>query len=205
MRLSPADNDVAVRWAWLHVCNSTFLMLESLTLHDRSEAAKPATRLSSNYPSSVDQRLSRVEKALETLSETINTSLTRSVEEREGPETRSIKSDREATGSSRPQSGGLAVAELTLDDSHSFAYLGEASRHLELIKNKSPQQPLTEHQAASTALQDLSKSLTTVSLQPPFTDESPSVSPNSYYIPSRPVGYKLISCMSIHSPVLTLG
>jgi hypothetical protein len=143
------------------------------------------------YSKGVDQRLSRVEKALETLSETINTSLNKNAES----ETPSIttRSDHEAASSHQPPADS---PELTLDDSHAFAYLGEASRHLESIKSQSVPEQLPEHQAASIALQDLSKSLTTITLQPPYNDTASFELVNGYSIPSKPIGYRLISCMS---------
>lgn len=129
---------------------------QSLTVHDRNEPAKLAANTSLQYSRGVDQRLSRVEKALETLSETINTSLNSVNKHGDSitPPT-TTKSDNEAIPSYQPSAES---PELTLDESHSFAYLGEASRHLELIKSKSLHEQLAEHQAASTALQDLSKS-----------------------------------------------
>ncbi|KAL6898655.1 fungal-specific transcription factor domain-containing protein [Trichoderma evansii] len=137
-----------------------------------NEPAKLVANTSLQYSRGVDQRLSRVEKALETLSETINTSLN-SVNKNadsKAPST-TTKSDNGAASSSyQPSPESLNTPELTLDDSHSFAYLGEACRHLELIKSKSLHEQLAEHQAASTALQDLSKSLTTINLQPPYND-----------------------------------
>ncbi|UKZ52670.1 hypothetical protein TrVGV298_006451 [Trichoderma virens] len=148
-----------------------------------NEPVKSAARIPLQNSSNVDQRLSRVEKALDTLSSVINTSLISSAGTRGISEAPSIttKSDSEAATSYRPQMGEVGSPELTLDDSHSFAYLGEASRHLDIIKNKSLQGQLAEHQAASTALKDLSKSLTTVSLQPPPTDASSFESLNGYY------------------------
>ncbi|KAL7813530.1 fungal-specific transcription factor domain-containing protein [Trichoderma aethiopicum] len=141
----------------------------------------------------VDQRLSRVEKALDSLSDAINASLNTSAAGRgvsEAPST-SAKSDSEVpTLLSREDKD---APELTLDDSHSFSYLGEASRHLNVIKNRSSQQHLTEHQAAATALQDLSKSLTRVSIQQPCPNPVSFESLNGYYIPSRAAGYNLIS------------
>ncbi|KAH8124604.1 fungal-specific transcription factor domain-containing protein [Trichoderma asperelloides] len=141
---------------------------QSDKLCSTNEPAKLAANTSLQYSRGVDQRLSRVEKALETLSETINTSLNSVNKHGDSitPPT-TTKSDNEAVPSYQPSAES---PELTLDESHSFAYLGEASRHLELIKSKSLHEQLAEHQAASTALQDLSKSLTTINLQPPYND-----------------------------------
>lgn len=162
-----------------------------LIICNRNEPAKLAASTPIQYSKGVDQRLSRVEKALETLSETINTSLNKNADS----ETPSIttKSDHEAAQSYQPPADS---PELTLDDSHSFAYLGEASRHLESIKSQSVHEQLAEHQAASTALQDLSKSLTTIDLQPPYNDTASFELINGYSIPSKPIGYRLISCTS---------
>lgn len=165
-----------------------------LIARDRNEPAKLAANASLQYSKGVDQRLSRVEKALETLSETINTSLNKNADS-ETPST-TTKSDNEAAPSYQPPAEALNIPELALDDSHSFAYLGEASRHLESIKSKSLHEQLAEHQAASTALHDLSKSLTTINLQPPYNDAASFEFVNGYSIPSKPIGYRLISCMS---------
>ncbi|KAL7794120.1 fungal-specific transcription factor domain-containing protein [Trichoderma afarasin] len=166
--------------------------------HETVTTAEPAKKEATILPqnsSNVDQRLSRVEKALDTLSDVINTSLVSSAGNRgvsEAPSS-TTRSDAEATTSYRTLIGEIDAPQLTLDDSHSFAYLSEASRHLDVIKNKSLQGRLAEHQAASTALQDLSKSLTTVSLQQPRTDAAAFESLNGYYVPSRAAGYNLIS------------
>lgn len=166
----------------------------------RVEPAKKETTILPQSSNNVDQRLSRVEKALDTLSDVINTSLVGSAGNRgvsEAP-SNTTRSDAEAATSYRPPIGEVDTPQLTLDDSHSFAYLSEASRHLDVIKNKSLRGRLAEHQAASTALQDLSKSLTTVSLQQPRTDAVAFESLNGYYVPSRAAGYNLISCPSIN-------
>ncbi|KAK4063845.1 hypothetical protein Trihar35433_8553 [Trichoderma harzianum] len=182
----PPSKDVGLaRFACTH-CRQKKIKVEP--------AKKEATILPQNS-SNVDQRLSRVEKALDTLSDVISTSLVNSAGNRgvsEAPSS-TTRSDAEATTSYRMPIGEVDAPELTLDDSHSFAYLGEASRHLNAIKNKSLQGRLAEHQAASTALQDLSKSLTTVSLQQPRTDAAAFESLNGYYVPSRAAGYNLIS------------
>ncbi|KAL6855638.1 fungal-specific transcription factor domain-containing protein [Trichoderma novae-zelandiae] len=142
----------------------------------------------------VDQRLSRVERALDTLSDAINASLTTSAASRGHSEAPSLSANSDSEAAAyRPRTDEDCAPELTLDDSHSFSYLGEASRHLDLIKNNSSQRRLAEHQAAATALQDLSKSLTTVSIQPPRTDPVSFESLNGYYVPSRAAGYHLIS------------
>ncbi|KKP05314.1 hypothetical protein THAR02_02580 [Trichoderma harzianum] len=159
------------------------------------ETAKKEATILPQSSSNVDQRLSRVEKALDTLSDVINTSLVSSAGNRGASEAPSstTRSDAEAATSYRTQIREIDAPELTLDDSHSFAYLSEASRHLDVIKNKSLQGRFAEHQAASSALQDLSKSLTTVSLQQPRTDAAAFESLNGYYVPSRAAGYNLIS------------
>ncbi|KAL7918398.1 fungal-specific transcription factor domain-containing protein [Trichoderma austrokoningii] len=154
-----------------------------------NEPAKLAASTSLQYSKGVDQRLSRVEKALETLSETLNTSLNKNAADTPSTSTKS----HEATPSYRPSAEAVNIPELTLDDSHSFAYLGEASRHLESIKSNSFDEQLAEHQAASTALLDLSKSLTTINLQPPYNDTATFEFINGYSIPSKPIGYRLIS------------
>lgn len=177
-----------------------FRAVQSLIARDRNGPAKLAANTSPQFSKGVDQRLSRVEKALETLSETINTSLNSANKNADSktPST-TTKSDNEAASSYQTSPESSTAPELTLDDSHSFAYLGEASRHLELIKSKSLHEQLAEHQAASTALQDLSISLTTINLQPPYNDTASFEFINGYYIPSKPTGYRLISCMSTYS------
>ncbi|KAL7944065.1 fungal-specific transcription factor domain-containing protein [Trichoderma barbatum] len=160
-----------------------------------NEAAKPEAVILAQRPSNVDQRLSRVEKALDSLSDVISTSLITSGGNRgvsEAPST-TAKSDSEKSTLSRPQLGEVDAPKLALDESHSFAYLAEASRRLDAIKNKTPQGQLAQHQAASTALQDLSNSLTTVSLKPPRTDAASFEALNGYYVPARAAGYNLIS------------
>jgi hypothetical protein len=166
----------------------------SLIARNRNEPAKLASNTSLQYSKGVDQRLSRVEKALETLSETINTSLNKNADS-QAPSL-AIKSHHEPPTSYKPPAEALNSPELTLDDSHSFAYLGEASRHLESIKSHTSHEQLAEHQAASTALQDLSEALTTINLQPPFNDVASFEFIDGYSIPSKPIGYRLISCMS---------
>ncbi|KAK4077721.1 uncharacterized protein Triagg1_3415 [Trichoderma aggressivum f. europaeum] len=161
----------------------------------KAEPAKKAATILPQNTSNVDQRLSRVEKALDTLSDVINTSLISSAGNRgvsEAPSS-TTRSNVEAATSYRTPIGEEDAPELTLDHSHSFSYLSEASRHLDVIKNMSRQGRLAEHQAASSALQDLSKSLTTVSLQQPRTDAAAFESLNGYYVPSRAAGYNLIS------------
>ncbi|KAK1239974.1 hypothetical protein MKX08_007416 [Trichoderma sp. CBMAI-0020] len=157
----------------------------------KNEPAKLAASTSLQCSKGVDQRLSRVEKALENLSETINTSLNKKADS-ETPSIRT-KSPPEAASSHQRPAEAFDSPELTLDDSHSFAYLGEASRHLESIKSQSIHEQVAEHQAASTALQDLSKSLTTINLQRPYNDTDSFELINGFSIPSKPIGYRLIN------------
>lgn len=201
LRLPPLESHITICSDQPRVCHSRIprLSKSSLIASVRDASTRPLSILPRSI-NNVDQRLSRVEKALDTLSSAINASLNSSAASRgisEAP-SHSATSDSDATAS-LSRMGETFAPELTLDDSHSFSYLGEASRHLDIIKNKSPQRQLAEHQAAATALQDLSKSLTTVSIQPPCTNPVSFESLNGYYVPSRAAGYNLISCTSTHS------
>ncbi|EHK47021.1 hypothetical protein TRIATDRAFT_46040, partial [Trichoderma atroviride IMI 206040] len=97
-----------------------------------AQSDKKCSVTSLQYSKGVDQRLSRVEKALETLSETINTSLNKNADSE--PPSITTKSH-EAAPSHQPPAEAFESPELTLDDSHSFAYLGEALTLSDFLQN----------------------------------------------------------------------
>ncbi|KAL6882298.1 hypothetical protein HDV57DRAFT_509468 [Trichoderma longibrachiatum] len=73
----------------------------------------------------VDQRLSRVEKALDTLSDAINASLNTSAANRGVSEASSISAESDPKVPTFLSREGEDAPELTLDDSHSFSYLDD--------------------------------------------------------------------------------
>ncbi|KAH7309770.1 hypothetical protein B0I35DRAFT_440592 [Stachybotrys elegans] len=82
---------------------------------------------------------------------------------------------------------------LSIDPHHSFGYLDEASQYIGSMSATSSPDTEAERLVAANTLQELAKSLTTVRLQLVTDDMSTSSLTARYHVPSKQVGYGLIS------------
>lgn len=86
---------------------------------------------------------------------------------------------------------------LTVHPHHSFEYLDKASQYMSSVSATSSPGTEGERLAAANTLQDLAKSLTTVRLELVADEESRSNLAKRYHVPSKQVGYSLLSSESL--------
>ena len=134
-------------------------------------------------PDHIDRRLARLEQAVQSLTDSVHQALRAAptASSRRDGFDRPNEPDRIVSTAKNRSEPGLYIGQ-----SHSFSFLKETPA---IIEEATPQHPSTAaRESAHSELQNLSTALTEAQV-----DQKAGEGDMAFYVPSRPVGYRLIS------------